>query len=122
MNENTVTNADVVAAFRNSLNYLWDGKAKANGNTSRYICFSLNRVEGNMYWLRRGCIAAKLIVLKRIYPSSSVEDFLRRRVSGFSIVNTPEHDIAVQAHRIAWVNMLVDEYAALPQDQLAVIR
>ena len=96
--------------------YLWDGKDPRELeklDTSEYICFAIlfaaressNERANHAIYLR-----CRKVIEKRLFPNNCLETWLWR--SG----NIPLKEIThqrLQAHRLAWMDLLIKEFKAL---------
>ena len=89
----------IAAAFRAAKPLLWDGHHPRKLG-SRYICFAL---DGSLH---PAANAAKAIVLKRVRPAYSFDGWLALQFIPDLVIG----DARIQAHRHAWLDMLIAEF------------
>lgn len=99
----------VADALMRAKNHLWDGTSTCL--KQEYICHALeaivNRYVGSTYVYSE---LAKAIILKRIYPSVSLENWLDEQ-PGVRLYKIPNRSVFIQQHRLAWMNMLIREFS-----------
>lgn len=99
--------------------YLWDGKNDAdledlNQHKTEYICFAITNVrhfeldvtEAPIYKLVR---KTRDMIEQRLFPCNTMESWLFRETYVPLKDLTPDR---VQAHRLAWMNLLIKEFKA----------
>jgi hypothetical protein len=95
--------------------YLWNGKSRQN-NKTQYICHALEDVVNNLkvipayrlsYMEKVKDIQREIV--SRLEPYDSMLDWLttKGKVPHSQISNS-----AMQAHRFAWLDVLIEEYKA----------
>lgn len=95
--------------------YLWDGKDEKELerlDKSEYICFAIlsaarnspNEVENHSTYLR-----CRRVIEASLFPHNCVETWLLRSAG---IPAKEMTNKRIQAHRLAWMNMLIKEFKA----------
>lgn len=99
--------------------YLWDGQddnqlEDLSEHKSEYICFAISNVrhfelnlsEAPIYWLIR---KTRDMIELRLFPWNNMDAWLLRGACIPPEQLTPDR---VQAHRLAWMNLLIEEFKA----------
>lgn len=98
----------LVKAFREGKKFLWDGKSPRGPWVDNMICFAIALAEhAGAVTPRAGALAANLIQ-RRLGWGTGMRTWLKDR-------GVPRGDLTderVQAHRHAWLDLLIAEFSA----------
>lgn len=84
---------------------LWDGTGgKEPWNKSMFICIALDMSVPDEHEVERGKL--KRAITKRCWPSNNLSGWLNAH--GVSTVDL-EDDVRLQAHRLAWIDKMIEE-------------
>jgi hypothetical protein len=92
--------------IRKAKKYLWDGKSIWKESTEKFICFALEQVENVPHF--QVCAVQELIA-QRIGHCRDLEQWLAYKLK-CGVFELPSEQ--VQAHRLAWMEMLAQEFEA----------
>lgn len=93
----------IADAFRACLPYLWNGIDVRFGNSSKFICYALERSYSP------GRLMARKVVEKRLENWKVLSDWLRIQI-GEDRYQAEANEQRMQAHRKAWVLQLIKEF------------
>jgi hypothetical protein len=105
-NMKPVTNKEIAQAFRDTIPHLSDGVIYGYPKSS-YICLALELGCGN----RLTFLAAKEIITHRL--GKDADDYAHTMDSWLVDNGVSTRDMTeerVQAHRLAWLNLLIEEF------------
>ena len=104
----------LIKAFEACKEYLWDGIKLNELNKHSYICFALDHAACNDPMLAEYAWKAQSIIKDCLGDYTSmriwlVDHFDNDQYNAYYDMELREMDIAVQAHRLAWINKLIAE-------------
>jgi hypothetical protein len=108
-----VTNKQIAGVFKKALAVMGNNRksiASSGGKKQRFICHAIAVGQG-LNWrsfdrLSGAGLEAKKVIIKRIYPEYTLENWLNHR--GIEHAN----DLAdLQAYRKAWLKQLIEEFS-----------
>ena len=97
---------EMAKVLRKSKKFLWDGKQPQLGHERRHICYALSLASKTAYT----SAPVGRIIACRLAPSATLSDWLKRHISAADRNSLTEEQ--VQAHRHAWVDVLIAEFEA----------
>ena len=108
---------EIALVLELSKKYLWDGVCQyyagygnmeciPTGNTE-YICHALDKASNNNLEYRDSVEKIKSIISKRLGKYETLIEWLKE--NGVDNVNLTY--LNVQAHRLAWINLLIKEFS-----------
>lgn len=105
--------AGIAAALRKCKKHLWNGRGHNNltsktSKKDKFICWALSTVARTDSTLLFGAEAAKSVICRRLGRAHEMRGWLE--LQGISPGDIT--DKLLQAHRLAWVNLLIKEFSA----------
>ena len=98
----------IVAALEISKLYLWDGEGEWTRDKSEYICIALyDAWSASPKYGKVVCYIRELIEY-RLCGTNSLEKWLKVYMEIPADQITPQR---MQAHRLAWINLLIEEFS-----------
>lgn len=97
---------EMAKVLRKAKKFLWDGKRPPLGHERRHICYALSIVSKTAYTKA----PVSRIIASRLAPSATLTNWLKRHISAAD--RNSLTDEQVQAHRHAWVDVLIAEFEA----------
>lgn len=102
------SNRMVVRVLTAAKEHLWDGTGPQLAGKVRYICNAVHRTDGRRRSGAWGIAASEIkdMITTRINHCATLEAWLREQGIDHDTI-TP---IAIQAHRLAWIDILIEEF------------
>lgn len=98
--------ADILKALKAAKQFLWDGKGIPDGKQGMIcICIDITHTKGLIS--ASGATSAQKMIMGRLEGNEGMKGFLRKQ--GIS-----ENELTyerVQAHRLAWLDLLITEFS-----------
>lgn len=94
----------IVAAFRSAKKNLWNGHGDEKLHESEFICHAM---DGFL----PGQAMAREVIMGRIGKAYDLETWLKQQGLKDLSMAVEDWRIAVQAHRLAWLNLLIKEFS-----------
>lgn len=98
----------LVKAFREGKKLLWDGRSGTHNPMDAMICFTIGRAQSKGLVSDQAYTLATNLIDQRLAGSCGMRSWLRNQ-------GIPEREITnerMQAHRHAWLDLLIAEFSA----------
>lgn len=104
----TVTNKEIAAGFSAAKQYLWDGVSpRILGYLHIHICTAIDKAASKRKITVKTRDACKKVIATRLDNSITFENWLIRKSVTITEADRPK----VQAHRQAWLDLLIKEFS-----------
>ena len=104
----TVTNKEIAAGFAAAKQYLWDGlSSQTPVYMPKHICAAIDKAARKRKITVKTGDACKKVIASRLNNSITFEGWLIRKSVTITEADIPK----VQAHRQAWLDLLIKEFS-----------
>lgn len=103
----TVSNKKIAAGFVVAKQYLWDGAEENLRNKTQYICIALKNACNKKEISVKVQIACALVISSRLDGAYTIRTWLRKQ----GICAEALTSAHMQAHRHAWLDLLIKEFS-----------